>query len=224
MSDKNSEENKTGITILKAEYEIEGNTIRYLSNPFITHKKEDEKDGKITYKEGMFVPVETKRRVIKTIDQEVRRDYAVTEREGIVTHTFVEQQLVDNDQFIKLYSRYVTDWLLNLSKAAQRTLVIVLRTYQTKGLNQDSVFLNYRIAKQYEESMARSTFQRGLNELHRAKIIAPSAVGQGWYWVNPHYFFNGDRIAFGKVIRRRNKTEDPDQQMLPIENEISPLI
>lgn len=219
-----SEKKKTVNVLLEAEYEIDGNTVRYISNPFITTKKEDEEDGKITYKEGMVVPVETKRKMIKALDAEVNRDYAVTEREGVITHTFMEQQLVDNDQFLKLYSRYVTDWLLDLSKAAQRALVIVLRTYQAKGLNQDSVFLNYRIAKQYEESIARSTFQRGLGELHRAKIIAPSAVGQGWYWVNPHYFFNGDRIAFGKVIRRRNrKAEDPNQQMLPIESDLSPF-
>ena len=37
-------------------------------------------------------------------------------------------------------------------------------------------------------------------------FIAP-AVGTGWYWLNPDYMWNGDRLAFVKEYRKKRPTE-----------------
>jgi DNA-binding GntR family transcriptional regulator len=54
-----------------------------------------------------------------------------------------------------------------------------------------------------------ATFKRGINELENAKIIAKT-IRKGWYFINPNFIFNGDRIAFTTVIERTKRTRDPN--------------
>ncbi|MBC9222158.1 hypothetical protein IBK32_10680, partial [Escherichia coli] len=46
----------------------------------------------------------------------------------------------------------------------------------------------------------------GLAELEAAKIIAKH-LRPGWYFINPNFIFNGDRIAFTTVIERKKATD-----------------
>lgn len=199
-----------------------GSRICYETNPFISVEQAGDETVKV--KERLKVPICTKMKHITAAspDDIARKDYYLNTdpngNEEIITHTFMEQYFVDNDQFIKIYSRYITHWLLELTKAAQRALVIVLTIYQNEGINRDLVYINYKAASEIDEKIAARTFQRGLAELHKAAILAPAAKGHGWYFINPHYFFNGDRIAFGKVITKRNEKAAAQQTMLDLED------
>ncbi|MEZ2646550.1 hypothetical protein ACBQ03_23750, partial [Escherichia coli] len=50
--------------------------------------------------------------------------------------------------------------------------------------------------------MTLRTFQRGLSELESSKIIAKT-MRKGFYYINPNFVFNGDRIAFTTLIERK---------------------
>jgi hypothetical protein len=41
----------------------------------------------------------------------------------------------------------------------------------------------------------------GLNELEQSQIIAKH-IRQGWYYINPNFVFNGDRIAFTSLFEK----------------------
>ncbi|MEM7874823.1 hypothetical protein [Morganella morganii] len=52
-----------------------------------------------------------------------------------------------------------------------------------------------------ELKMTLRTFQRGLSELESRKIIAKT-MRKGFYYINPNFVFNGDRIAFTTLIEK----------------------
>jgi hypothetical protein len=50
--------------------------------------------------------------------------------------------------------------------------------------------------------------KRGLNELENASIIAKT-IRKSFYFINPNFIFNGNRVAFTTVIDRIEEgTED----------------
>jgi hypothetical protein len=55
----------------------------------------------------------------------------------------------------------------------------------------------------------QSDILQGLAELEPAQIIAKH-MRQGWYFINPNFVFNGDRVAFTAVIERKSKPPDVD--------------
>lgn len=50
--------------------------------------------------------------------------------------------------------------------------------------------------------MSIPMMKRGLNELVKYKIVAPSAK-IGAYYINPNFIFNGDRVRFITEIKRK---------------------
>ena len=64
--------------------------------------------------------------------------------------------------------------------------------------------------------LSLSTFKRGLNELEEAQIIAKH-MRPGWYFINPNFAFNGDRIAFTTIIEKNGTTKKEEQQELPLD-------
>lgn len=76
----------------------------------------------------------------------------------------------------------------------------------------DKFSLNDFLEANKEKKLALSltTFGRGLSELESAKIIAKH-LRQGWYFVNPNFAFNGDRIAFTTVIEKSKALENKPQ-------------
>jgi len=61
--------------------------------------------------------------------------------------------------------------------------------------------------------LSLSTFGRGLAELENAQIIAKH-IRLGWYFINPNFVFNGDRIAFTTLIERKKAEEELEQRTL----------
>jgi len=71
-------------------------------------------------------------------------------------------------------------------------IIIPLTTYELE------IFLKENPKYQ----MSIPTIRRGLNELVKSKIVAPSAK-IGAYYINPNFIFNGDRVRFITEIKRK---------------------
>ena len=63
--------------------------------------------------------------------------------------------------------------------------------------------------------LSTATFLRGLAELVKAQIIAKT-MRQGWYFINPNFIFNGDRVAFTTVIERTKRTRERDPNTIDL--------
>lgn len=114
---------------------------------------------------------------------------------------------VDSQQFVKLFTANI-GLTFELKSAGIKTFSVLVWTLQNAPISNDLVPLDKFILQDFlasqESKLALSlpTFSRGLVELEKAKIIAKN-IRQGWYFINPNFIFNGDRIAFTTIIERK---------------------
>lgn len=127
---------------------------------------------------------------------------------------------VDNDQFVKLYVKYIYVFF-ELGQPAQKVARFVLEQVGRRALGKGEVLLSFNEYAQYfkgQTGVSRPTFMRGLQELAAKNLIAKSPNPSIW-WINPAMIFNGDRARFVTEIRRKKQSktatlEDQGQQRL----------
>ncbi len=121
---------------------------------------------------------------------------------------------VDDEEFVKLFAKNLA-LTFDLTAAGNKALFVLIWVVQYKAIEKDLVALDKFTHEDFLEAHADSekplmlsmtTFSRGLNELENAKIIA-KARKPGEYFINPSFIFNGDRIAFTKIIERKKTGE-----------------
>lgn len=113
---------------------------------------------------------------------------------------FWEFEEVDSTRFVKLFVNGVKA-LAELSNAGTRVFELLYIEMQN-NIGKDQVYLSYTGLDKHEKSISRSTFSRGLAELMEKQFIA-AMPAIGWYWVNPDFIWNGDRLAFMKEYRKK---------------------
>lgn len=130
---------------------------------------------------------------------------------------FWEAEEVDSTRFIKLFVNGVKA-LKELTGAGTKVFeVLYLRVQDNIG--KDRVFMSYSDLDQKLTPMSSSTYKRGLSELIEKKFIAGTPT-QGWYWLNPDFVFNGDRLAFVKEFRiKSSKPRLVDDKTIPLDFE-----
>lgn len=143
---------------------------------------------------------------------------------GVRTRGVYEQVPVDADKWTKVYAAQLSIVLdKGLSSPAQKVLAALLTALENRviGPNADVVSMPIGWLSQKDASgvarMSKSTAWRGLAELAKHAIIAPSRM-EGHYFINPLYVFRGDRMVVVKEYVRKlpkeeNKTGwlfDPD--------------
>jgi len=120
----------------------------------------------------------------------------------------------DDEEFVKLFARNIS-LTFDLTAAGNKALVLLIWAVQYTAIEKDLIaldsfahqdFLTKHADKGLKLSMG--TFKRGLRELEGAKIIAKSERA-GFYFINPSFVFNGDRIAFTKIIERKSANGSP---------------
>jgi len=139
----------------------------------------------------------TKRRTLKSRDGS---QLMITSEGGdfVAPAGFWQTQEVDKTQFVKLYINGVKAFR---DLAAPGTKVFeVLYTQVQENIGKDKVYLSFNAINQDATPMSEATYTRGMRELILKGFIAPSML-QGWYWVNPDYMWNGDRLAYVKEFR-----------------------
>lgn len=106
-------------------------------------------------------------------------------------------EFVDEDRFIKVFTQNLKVFF-DLSIASQKVLQCVLHTLQ-ESPNKDGIFLPWFTVEDYsklhEMKISRATFHRSLKEMLEKGFLAESEHAS-FYWINPHLFFNGNRMTF----------------------------
>lgn len=123
---------------------------------------------------------------------------------------FWESEEVDSAKFVKLFVNGVKA-LAELSNAGTRVFELLYIEMQS-NIGKDQVYLSYTGLDKNEKAISRSTFSRGLAELIDKKFIA-SMPAIGWYWVNPDFIWNGDRLAFVKEYRKASSRPKAAEQI-----------
>lgn len=122
---------------------------------------------------------------------------------------FWQAQEVDATQFVKLFVQGVKAFK-NLTGAGTKVFEVLYLEMQ-KNINQDRVFLSFQAVDQDTNLMSEATYTRGMRELVAKGFLAATQV-QGWFWINPSYLWNGDRLAFVREYRKKGWNADSKQQ------------
>lgn len=159
--------------------------------------------GRELYKVNPFLQgalVNTKQGVKKISDKSGTRMMVVngTSGEVMAPAGFWQAQEVDKTQFVKLYVNGVRAFK-GLSNAGTRVFELLYLEVQ-KQIGKDRVYLSFHAIEQDTNPMSEATYMRGMRELVEKEFIAPSML-QGWFFINPDFMWNGDRLAFVKEYR-----------------------
>jgi len=187
--------------------------VRYDHNPFI---------------EDMVVPVKGQRVKLSRLGKENNVDVInPSTGEHFGTHVTAYRK-VDSAQFVKIFTQNI-GMTFGLGPAGIKALTVVMWIMQSKALQKDLVpldklvlddFLAEQSSRKPPIKLSQPTFWRGLAQLEESKIIAKHRR-QGWYYINPNFAFNGDRVAFTTVLERKTKEEEnkenDNQQSLYLE-------
>lgn len=111
---------------------------------------------------------------------------------------FWEAEEVDSTKFLKLFVNGVRA-LAELSNPGARVFELLYIEMQN-NIGKDQVYLSFT-GIEGETKISRATFKRGMAELIDKKFLA-AMPAVGWYWVNPDFIWNGDRLAFVKEYRK----------------------
>jgi hypothetical protein len=171
---------------------------RYKTNPFI---------------ENMIVPMKGKQVRLSRLGKD--DNVLVNQKTGEIHGTHVTTyRKVDGEQFVKLFTANV-GLTFDLKSPGIKAFNVLLWSVQNKALSKDEVPLDVIVLEEFTSAhsenetpirLSHATFLRGLAELVKAQIIAKT-IRQGWYFINPNFVFNGDRIAFTTLIERKKKIE-----------------
>ncbi|WP_063653730.1 replication/maintenance protein RepL [Candidatus Arsenophonus triatominarum] len=165
--------------------------IRYNSNPFINN-----------------MLLSTKMKQIKVSRLGKDDNILVNRTTGEVNGTHViTYRKVDDEKFVKLFTSNIA-LTFDLKSAGIKAFNVLMWSVQRTAIDTDLVCLDkYALNDFLQENtlkMSMPTFWRGLKELEDVKVIA-KARKLGFYYINPNFVFNGDRIAFTTAIEKIKK-------------------
>ena len=174
------------------------------------------------FKENPF----TANMVIPVRGQQVRISRFGQERNVLINQSTGEQfgthvvtyKRVDSSQFVKLFTDNIA-LTFDLTSAGIKAFNVLLWAVQSNAKNADFINLGSLVREEFisvhtNKEFSQRTFARGLTELVKNKIIANAYI-PGFYFINPNFVFNGDRIAFTTLIEKKTP--------LTSKNEIKPL-
>lgn len=174
-------------------------TTRHDHNPFI---------------EGMVVPI--RGQAVKMSKLGKDDNILVNQTTGEIQGTHITTyKKVDSEQFVKLFTANIA-LTFDLKAAGIKAFNILVWVLQRRAIERDLVpldkyvleeFINNHEDRKPKLNISQPTFWRGLAELEKAQIIAKH-LRQGWYYINPNFVFNGDRIAFTTLIERKKANEE----------------
>ncbi len=168
--------------------------------------------GKNLYKENPFVGnavANTQQGGRRISNKDGNRMMVISETTGevIAPAGFWQYEEVDKTQFVKLYVNGVKAFK-DLSSPGTKVFA-VLYLEITRNIGKDKVYMNYAGLNHDITPMSEATFNRGMKELVEKSFIAATPA-VGWYWINPDYMWNGDRLAFVKEFRKASARPKPE--------------
>ena len=175
---------------------------RYKVNPFL---------------EDMVITARAKQVKVSSLGKDDNIIINQTTGEVHGTHV-VTYKKVDEAEFVKLFAANVA-LTFDLKAAGIKAFTVLIWAVQHKAIGKDIVALDSFAHEEFLEAhedkqLSIATFKRGLNELEKSRIIAKS-MRKGFYFINPNFCFNGNRIAFTTAIEKVSKQES-DQLNLEV--------
>ncbi len=115
---------------------------------------------------------------------------------------FFQSMEVDKTQFVKLYVDGVSaiEGLSSSGKKVFKILYLAIRDNK----DTDTILMSFDIVDQDIVKISRTTYFKGMKELADKKFIAETMI-QNYYFINPDYMFNGDRLTFMKTYYLKDK-------------------
>lgn len=130
---------------------------------------------------------------------------------------------VDDAMFIKLFTQNIA-LMMDFKSQGNKAFGFLMWAVQAYAMRKDLVQLDDHTRDEFLKvnpglAFSRRTMYQGLSQLEKAQIIA-KASKPGFYFINPNFIFNGDRVRFITEIRRKQKSraeelEEVGQQRLP---------
>lgn len=182
---------------------------------------------KVKYKENPFLNglnITTKGKQVKVTPLGSNKDnIVVNQSTGEVQGTHVvSYKQVDDKEFVKLFTGNIA-LIFDLSSSGRKAFDMLLHVVQKEAIRKDLVYIDDEVRADFTEEhkvkLATSTMYRGLENLVEKKILARS-TRTNHYFINPSMIFNGDRLAFTKVIER--KKESNKEKQVDIEEVTNP--
>ena len=179
--------------------------------------------GMARYRENPFLDVAsdaTKTRARRITNTTGDRLMVVSEQSGEVLGPtgFWHTEEVDKTQFVKLYVNGVKAFK-ELTAAGTKVFELLYLEMQ-KNIGKDQVHLSFQSIDQDVTPISERTFYRGMQELVAKGFLAESVI-MNFYFVNPDYVWNGDRLAFVKTYRLKRDVKptaiDQHTAQLPFE-------
>jgi len=168
-------------------------TQRYGENPFI---------------KNMIIPIRGQKVRLTPLGQD--ENILINQGTGEIHGTHVTTyKKVDSEQFVKLFTANIA-LTFNLNTAGIKAFNVLIWALQNKALGKDILMLDALLLEDFLATqvsnlkLSSTTFKRGISQLEQAQIIA-KGLRKGWYYINPNFCFNGDRIAFTTLIEREKK-------------------
>jgi hypothetical protein len=187
-------------------YKMNQKLMRYKENPFITDLNISTKSKRVNISSSIG---KNENVLINQNTGEVQGTHITTYRQ------------VDDKEFVKLFVGNIA-LTLDLTAAGIKAFNVLMYMVQYKAIQKDLVTLDkysletFLSSKNDIKIFTKKTFERGLKELVTAKIIARCEKA-GDFFINPSFVFNGDRIAFTKVIERK-RTEQKENHQTEIDS------
>lgn len=117
---------------------------------------------------------------------------------------FHETAEADRTQLVRLYIDEIGTFQGLTSTGIRVFEFIFLLVQQNPGI--DELTLHYSVVEKHKFDMSPATFKRGMRELLEKGFIYESMT-PNLYWLNIDYLFNGNRLAFIKEFRLKEKQE-----------------
>jgi len=188
----NAKDPRNLLIVPKSDIEVKKNRkdeiVGYAENPFLNGTSFRTRKRKVTIRKGLeIVNAET------------------DERESAIE--MVEIKHVDPDGFVKIYFSKIRE-IFSLSKIGLLVFEVILANIKrTPG--RDEVMLSYEIIRRYFEGndvppFSKASYHRAISDMIKKDFLAPTLI-RCVYYINPLYFFNGDRIRFVEEIVKKKK-------------------
>ena len=119
----------------------------------------------------------------------------------------ITTKIVDPTPFLKIKANALNPYN-NLSSAGLKVFGILMeKCTGIEGRDKTEVVLAWEfLDEEMQNNVSRPTFNRGINDLIKAKFIAPSLVNNVFF-VNPSMIYNGDSVVVAtQYIQKGSKT------------------
>lgn len=148
-------------------------------------------------------------------DRGIQSQVVNQEGELVGQSIFVRMVELDEDKFAKIYLAEL-GILWDMKKPALKLFSYVMTVLIP---NRDDFFLSPSKAMDYTGYKTKTALNNAISQLLELGVMARS-VEDNWFYINPLFVFNGNRVTFAKTYIRKQKNKPIHGPELPFPDQI----